>query len=791
MKNKMVKFTHIKKTVPIALLLFLLAVNVQSETIDEFIPSEKTISNGSVVSYKDVCYQAKNNPTARNTPGRSSRFWDIVTCDHVSAVTMSPAPPCRPAGLYTTPGVNHNYCSVYDSDGREKMGSDHPRRIIGYFTSWRNGADGQPPFLASDVPWDRVTHINYAFAGVDGNGEISIGDVTDPANAATGMTWIGAANVPNSSLPYKGHFNLLNRYAHKHGVKLLISVGGWAESGAFFNVTVNQATGEINHVAISKFADSAVRFIDTYDFDGLDIDYEYPSSMPDSGNPLDWKNSNKHRGKLWAGYMALMKTLREALDKHGEKNNRHYLLTIAAPASSYLLRGSEGFQALQYIDFVNIMSYDFHGTWNHFVGHNAPLYDNGKDSELADAGIYSGEYARFYDGQGSLNIDWAYKYFRNTLPGGRINIGLPYYSRGFQGVKGGTNGLNGTAALPDQTKCSLGTGDNLGPHALGEKGGNPCGYGAQGIDNLWFDTDTEGNEMFAGHSPLWHTNNLRDHLPTPYLESYYHDVNKESSRFTGTYLEFFDDEAKAAWLWNKEKNVFISADNLHSYQAKVQYAIDQGAGGIMLWEMAGDYSTPSQNGLGYHYFGSTMTDAAYRMISNAPPYGIKAGDENFAVAEQTVDVVVDLVGFSPRGDENYPIQIALKLTNNSNVDLSGAKISFNVTSAVPMNAEISDTLTPDSDPSGPAITNLLDLQSGAAWFVDKIAQSGLQIGNRGGLSDDFHRFSVQLKVGNSGTSEWKAGQTIDIPIRIYMPMPVPTNFIFQVDGKTYGRTSEL
>ncbi len=38
---------------------------------------------------------------------------------------------CRPDGLYATPGVDVPYCSVYDTNGREKMGADHQRRIIG------------------------------------------------------------------------------------------------------------------------------------------------------------------------------------------------------------------------------------------------------------------------------------------------------------------------------------------------------------------------------------------------------------------------------------------------------------------------------------------------------------------------------------------------------------------------------------------------------------------------------------------------------------------------------------
>ncbi len=142
---------------------------------------------------------------------------------------------CRPAGLYATPGVDVPYCTIYDADGREIMGADHPRRIIGYFTSWRNGANGQPSFLASDIPWDSITHINYAFAHIDKSGEVSIGDTTDPANPATGMTWEGAENAMDPSLPYKGHFNLLNQYAKKNDVKLLLSVGGWAETGAHFD----------------------------------------------------------------------------------------------------------------------------------------------------------------------------------------------------------------------------------------------------------------------------------------------------------------------------------------------------------------------------------------------------------------------------------------------------------------------------------------------------------------------------------------------------------------------------
>ncbi len=50
---------------------------------------------------------------------------------------------CRPDGLYQTPGITVPYCTIYDAEGRELMGADHPRRVIGYFTSWRSGSDPQ------------------------------------------------------------------------------------------------------------------------------------------------------------------------------------------------------------------------------------------------------------------------------------------------------------------------------------------------------------------------------------------------------------------------------------------------------------------------------------------------------------------------------------------------------------------------------------------------------------------------------------------------------------------------
>ncbi len=74
----------------------------------------------------------------------------------------------------------------------------------------------------SDIPWDKITHINYAFAAVDEQSHtIKVDD------SATKMTWDGVPGAEmDPEFAYKGHFNLLSKYKKQYpDVKTLISVG--------------------------------------------------------------------------------------------------------------------------------------------------------------------------------------------------------------------------------------------------------------------------------------------------------------------------------------------------------------------------------------------------------------------------------------------------------------------------------------------------------------------------------------------------------------------------------------
>ncbi|HHF3125218.1 TPA: glycosyl hydrolase family 18 protein [Vibrio alginolyticus] len=680
---------------------------------------------------------------------------------------------CRPDGLYQTTGVDVPYCSIYDEEGREKMGADHPRRVIGYFTSWRSGDDPQSTYLVKDIPWEQLTHINYAFVSIGSDGKVNVGDVNDPNNPATGKTWPGVEVDP--ALGFKGHFGALATYKQKHDVKTLISIGGWAETGGhfdtngdrvadggFYTMTTN-ADGSINHAGIEKFATSAVEMMRQYKFDGLDIDYEYPTSMAGAGNPYDKDFMEPRRQYLWASYQELMKVLREKLDAASAQDGIHYMLTIAAPSSGYLLRGMETFDVTKYLDYVNIMSYDLHGAWNDHVGHNAALFDTGKDSELAQWNVYG---TAAYGGIGYLNTDWAYHYFRGSMPAGRINIGVPYYTRGWQGVTGGDNGLWGRAALPNQAECQPGTGE-------GEK--NNCGHGAIGIDNMWHDTDPKGNEMGAGSNPMWHAKNLENGIWGSYTAAYGLDpVNDPSDKFVGTYTRHYDSVAVAPWLWNAEKSVFLSTEDKASIEVKADYVIDKEIGGIMFWELAGDYNCyvldangnrtavdateqACAAGNGEYHMGNTMTKAIYDKFKSATPYGNKVATG--PTPTEAVDITVSVGGFKV-GDQNYPINPKITFTNNTGQAIpGGTEFQFDIPVSAPDNAKD---------------------QSGGGLKV--IASGHTRANNIGGLDGVMHRVSFSLPA-------WKdlpAGGTYELDMVYYLPISGPANYSVISGGKEFA-----
>ncbi|CAF1093777.1 unnamed protein product [Adineta ricciae] len=290
-----------------------------------------------------------------------------------------------------------------------------PTIIVAYYTAWSIYSRA---FFIADIPGDKITHINYAFANIGSDGRIALGDPWADVEKTFGDdTW---------DQPLRGNFNQLIKLKEKYPhLRTLISVGGWTWSGRFSDIALTRASRE-------NFAQSCVEFIRKYSFDGVDIDWEYPVSGGLPGNtrrPIDKQN-----------YVLLLKEIREKLDIAGRIDRTTYLLTVATGASTERILDMDLRGMSTYLDWINIMAYDFHGGWEAKTGHNAPLFRNDAETttDVAPSFIKSR-----YNCHGAIQ-----GYIAAGAPRSKLVLGLGLYGRGWQGVKKtDMNGFSQPASL--------------------------------------------------------------------------------------------------------------------------------------------------------------------------------------------------------------------------------------------------------------------------------------------------------------------------------------------------------
>ncbi len=252
-------------------------------------------------------------------------------------------------------------------------------RVVGYYF----GPTAQRGFTANKIDAGRLTHINYAF-----------GRVLEDGSAALANPAVDHAN-------FRALRKLKQRFPH---MRILIAFGGWGGSRYFSNAA---ATPESRARFISSTLDSFLRAHPDV-FDGVDLDWEYPVG---GGMP-----TNVARPEDRANLTALVHELRTALDAEGERTGKHYLITMATPAGPAHLAKYEIDQLAQTLDFINVMTYDYHtaGRAAHF---NAPL--------RAGTGDPTPEYS----------IEGTVAAYRAAgVPDDKLVIGVPFYGYGYGGV---------------------------------------------------------------------------------------------------------------------------------------------------------------------------------------------------------------------------------------------------------------------------------------------------------------------------------------------------------------------
>jgi chitinase len=252
-----------------------------------------------------------------------------------------------------------------------------PYRIVGYATGWN-------PLQTKDA--GKIDTLIFAFAQLK-NGSVVLDD-----NGAKRLQDLLALKSNNPKL------------------KVDISVGGWSVGG--FSEAASTEAGR------QQFAESAAQLIVAKHADGLDVDWEYPGHH-ESGiksSPQDKTN-----------FTLLLKAIRASFDRAGAANGRtganHYTLSVAIADGPFV--SDIDIAAINpYLDWFNLMTYDFVNSLTPTTGHHTGLH--------ASALIA---------GDGRTTDRAVQQFLAAGVPPKKLLIGAALYGREFADVKPDHNGL--------------------------------------------------------------------------------------------------------------------------------------------------------------------------------------------------------------------------------------------------------------------------------------------------------------------------------------------------------------
>ncbi len=295
------------------------------------------------------------------------------------------------------------------------------QQLIGYFTSWSIYNKEYPydiKYVVDSGAAEKLTVLNYAFSNVvDGACELGDpwGDYEKPFDEERSVD--GIADEATQGL--KGNFNQLKKLKKLYpDLKLVIALGGWTWSSHFSDAAL---TDESRKSFVSSCIELFIKGnlpnqaegIAKGIFDGIEIDWEYPAAR---GHP-----SNIYREEDTVNFTALLQEFRKQLDEI----DTEFILSIAAPAGENRYKRIELDKAVSYLNWVNLMTYDFRGAWDKTTFHTANLYDSESSPSALNLSTHKTVQA----------------YLDAGVPAEKLVVGFPFYGVGWSVTSSDSNGL--------------------------------------------------------------------------------------------------------------------------------------------------------------------------------------------------------------------------------------------------------------------------------------------------------------------------------------------------------------
>jgi len=289
-----------------------------------------------------------------------------------------------------------------------------------------------------EIDAEKLTHINYAFVNVQDSMAVLTNLATDSTN-----------------------FRKLNGLKKKNpDLKIVISIGGWAWSENFSDAVLTESSR-------LKFAKSSVDIVRQYDLDGVDIDWEYPgeAGVPCVAGEVCARPDDKQN------FVTLARELRAALDAAGTQDGKHYGITMAAGVTPRYVGDGQWLKDLAAsLDWINLMTYDFHMPFEKTSNHLAPLFGDARDAANAGANT-----------AGAVE-----RYLQAGVARDKLVLGVPFYGYGWKGCPPGAGGDGQYQPCNGGTTSGINGGYSYGFDMLLEQGMlAPSLEGANGYRRYW------------------------------------------------------------------------------------------------------------------------------------------------------------------------------------------------------------------------------------------------------------------------------------------------------------------